>query len=90
MADLRYVSWGEFDGICRRLARRLASFDLDLVIGIARGGLPAAVHLAHLLEARYFGTVVRGNALLPGRGARLATLHLADWLSRRSTQAAAA
>src|SRR2546421_8864282 len=57
VAELRYVSWSEFDGICRGLARRLRSFELDLVVGIARGGLPAAVHLAHLLEAPYFGTV---------------------------------
>jgi hypoxanthine phosphoribosyltransferase len=57
VAELRYVSWAEFDGICRGLARRLRSFELDLVVGIARGGLPAAVHLAHLLEAPYFGTV---------------------------------
>jgi hypoxanthine phosphoribosyltransferase len=57
VSELRYVSWGEFDGICRGLAGRLRGFDVDLVVGIARGGLPAAVHLAHLLETPYFGTV---------------------------------
>jgi hypoxanthine phosphoribosyltransferase len=57
VSELRYVSWDEFDGICRGLARRLASFEVELVVGIARGGLPAAVHLAHLLDAPYFGTV---------------------------------
>jgi hypoxanthine phosphoribosyltransferase len=57
VSELRYVSWAEFDGICRGLAKRLRSFELDLVVGIARGGLPAAVHLAHLLGAPHFGSV---------------------------------
>ena len=51
------MTWGEFDSICRALARRLRGFEIELVIGIARGGLPAAVHLAHLLDARWFGSV---------------------------------
>jgi orotate phosphoribosyltransferase-like protein len=57
VAELRYVSWADFDSICRGLARRLRGFEIELVIGIARGGLPAAVHLAHLLEAPWFGSV---------------------------------
>ena len=40
--------------------------------------------------ARYFGAAVRDGVLLPGAGARLADLRLADWLSRRGDQAAAA
>ena len=57
VSALRHVSWAEFDGICRGLAKRLRSFELDLVVGIARGGLPAAVHLAHLLRAPFFGSI---------------------------------
>src|SRR5581483_466846 len=57
LPELRYVSWSEFDAICRGLARRLRGFELELVVGIARGGLPAAVHLAHLLEAPWFVSV---------------------------------
>ena len=41
-------------------------------------------------DARYFGAVVRGDALLPGPEARIATLRLADWLSTRGERAAAA
>jgi uncharacterized protein YbjT (DUF2867 family) len=41
-------------------------------------------------DARYLGTVVRGNVLLPGPQARITTLQLADWLSRRRGHAAAA
>lgn len=40
-------------------------------------------------DARYFGAVVRDGALLPGPGARVATQRLADWLSRRRSDAAA-
>ena len=55
--SLRYVSWPEFDDICRGLARRLADTPFELVVGIARGGLPGAVFLAHLLGAPPFGTI---------------------------------
>ena len=41
-------------------------------------------------DARYFGTVVRGSVLLPGVEARIATLRLGDWLSRRGGRATAA
>jgi uncharacterized protein YbjT (DUF2867 family) len=36
-------------------------------------------------EARYFGTAVRGDVLLPGPQARITTLRLADWLSGRAS-----
>jgi uncharacterized protein YbjT (DUF2867 family) len=41
-------------------------------------------------DARYFGAVVRGDALLPGPEARIATLRLADWLAGRGDKAAVA
>jgi uncharacterized protein YbjT (DUF2867 family) len=41
-------------------------------------------------DARYFGAAVRGDMLLPGPEARIATLRLGDWLSRRRGHAAAA
>jgi uncharacterized protein YbjT (DUF2867 family) len=41
-------------------------------------------------DARYFGAVVRGDALLPGPEARISTVRLADWLSGRRGHAAAA
>jgi uncharacterized protein YbjT (DUF2867 family) len=37
----------------------------------------------------YFGTLVRGSVLLPGPEARIASLRLADWLSRWTERAAA-
>jgi uncharacterized protein YbjT (DUF2867 family) len=41
-------------------------------------------------DARYFGSPVRGNVLLPGPQAHLASLRLDEWLSRRGERAAAA
>jgi uncharacterized protein YbjT (DUF2867 family) len=41
-------------------------------------------------DARYFGAVVRGDTLLPGPEARIATLRLADWLASRGDKPAAA
>jgi uncharacterized protein YbjT (DUF2867 family) len=40
-------------------------------------------------DARYFGSPVQGN-VLPGPQAHLASLRLAEWLSRRGERAAAA
>ena len=57
MSSLRYLSWPEFDDICRGLARRLEDTAFDLIVGIARGGLPGAVFLAHLLGEPRFGTI---------------------------------
>lgn len=41
-------------------------------------------------DARYFGALVRGDVLLPGPEARIATTRLADWLAGRGERAAAA
>ena len=57
MSSLRYLSWAEFDDICRGLARRLEHTAFDLVVGIARGGLPGAVFIAHLLGSPPFGSI---------------------------------
>jgi uncharacterized protein YbjT (DUF2867 family) len=40
-------------------------------------------------SARYFGAMVRGDALLPGPGAEIAIQRLADWTSGRRATAAA-
>jgi uncharacterized protein YbjT (DUF2867 family) len=40
-------------------------------------------------DARFFGAVVPDGVLLPGPEARVSTLRLADWLSRRGDTAAA-
>jgi uncharacterized protein YbjT (DUF2867 family) len=41
-------------------------------------------------DARYLGAAVRDGVLLPGPEARIATVRLGDWLSRRREEAAAA
>lgn len=50
--SVRIVSWNEFDDLCQRLVSQLDRFHPDIVVGIARGGLPAAVRIAHLLNPR--------------------------------------
>jgi len=57
-ASQRPVSWSEFDALCARLARTIRLEPIDLIVGIARGGLPAAVRLSHELSCRPFGAVL--------------------------------
>ena len=54
----RVVSWSEFDEMAHDIATRVRPFRPDLVVGLARGGLPLAVRLAHALDVRRFGTIV--------------------------------
>lgn len=54
MPDIKYIEWGEYDLVMSELAREIClditSDDKPLIIGMSRGGLPAATHLSHLLE----------------------------------------
>lgn len=54
MARLRYVGWSEYGRLVERLARLVASdgAKFDLVIGIARGGVPVAMVVSDRLGAR--------------------------------------
>jgi hypoxanthine phosphoribosyltransferase len=56
-AELRRVSWADHGAACDRLRERLAGPPPDLVVGVAKGGLPLAVALCHQLRATAFGTV---------------------------------
>ena len=53
----RALDWNQFEAMCGRLASQLADADIDLVVGIARGGLPFAVRLSHALGAGGFGVL---------------------------------
>jgi hypoxanthine phosphoribosyltransferase len=46
------ISWFEFDKMCNNLANQVlkSNYKPDYIVGINRGGLPAAVVLSHLLE----------------------------------------
>lgn len=54
MAGLRYLGWDEYGRLTERLAAKVASHGrkFDLVIGIARGGVPVAMVVADRLGAR--------------------------------------
>lgn len=54
MADLRYIDWEEYGRLTETLANRIISSSLqfDLVIGIARGGIPLAMVLADRLGVK--------------------------------------
>jgi hypothetical protein len=51
------VTWDEFDHLCVTLSSKLRSFDPDVIVGIARGGLPPAVRISHILPRRPLGTI---------------------------------
>lgn len=54
----RFVSWSELDAIGSSLTDQLAEHEPDLIVGIARGGLPLAVLLSHRTGCRSFGSVL--------------------------------
>lgn len=58
MPTTRSLDWTSFERLCEAIARRVEEERIDLVVGVARGGLPAAVWLSHRLNAGAFGTVL--------------------------------
>lgn len=54
MPKLRYLSWGQYGELVSRLADGVASSGekFDLVIGIARGGLPVAMTVADRIGSK--------------------------------------
>jgi uncharacterized protein len=54
MAEYRYVSWPEYGNLAEALAEKVHSSGkrFDLVIGIARGGMPVAMVVSDHLDAR--------------------------------------
>ena len=51
------LDWETFGTMLEHVASKLAAFEPDLVVGVARGGLPLAVALCHRLGVRNLGTV---------------------------------
>lgn len=52
MTQKRYVSWDELDSLTATIARKitLSGWVPDRIVGIGRGGLPAAVMLSHYFK----------------------------------------
>ena len=71
MAEYKYVSWPEYGKLAEALAEKVRSSGkrFDLVVGIARGGMPVAMVVSDHLDVRidfinvksYFGIGERGT-----------------------------
>jgi hypoxanthine phosphoribosyltransferase len=48
------ITWNEFHEMCKKLAGRISQKNIDVVIGIARGGLYPAVLIAGMLRKEFF------------------------------------
>jgi hypoxanthine phosphoribosyltransferase len=48
------ISWNDFFSLCKSLALAAASYQPDIILGIARGGLYAATLLSHMLQAELY------------------------------------
>jgi hypoxanthine phosphoribosyltransferase len=48
------ISWQDFHGICKEIARAVASFQPEIILGIARGGLYPATLISHMLQVELF------------------------------------
>src|SRR5690242_9002594 len=48
------ISWEDYFAICKGLAKAVAPFQPDLILGIIRGGMYAATLLSHLLRAELY------------------------------------
>jgi len=71
LAEYKYVSWPEYGNLAEALAEKVRSGGkrFDLVVGIARGGMPVAMVVSDRLDVRidfinvksYFGIGERGT-----------------------------
>ncbi len=48
------ISWEDFFSLCKGLALAVASYQPEIILGIARGGLYPATLLSHLLQAELY------------------------------------
>ncbi len=59
MTEVLHVSWADYQDAVEHLAQLLRPRATpDLIVGIARGGLPLAVSLSHVLEVRTLGVAL--------------------------------
>jgi hypoxanthine phosphoribosyltransferase len=55
---IRQLTWEDFEVLALSLVEQLRGPRYDLVLGIARGGLPLSVYLSHKLGTRTFGALL--------------------------------
>ena len=70
MTDFRYIGWAEYGSLTEALAEKVRSSGktFDLVIGIARGGIPVAMVVSDRLGVRIDTITVRSYSGIAERG----------------------
>lgn len=54
MAEFRHISWGEYGELAERLVGKLQkSKGFDLVVGVARGGIPIAMVVSDEMDVKW-------------------------------------
>lgn len=48
------ISWGDFHGICKALAKATSNFAPEIVLAIGRGGYYAGALIAHILQTEIY------------------------------------
>lgn len=54
MVEFRYIDWNEYGDLCEALAKKVEAGRkrFDLIVGIARGGIPVAMALSDHLDVK--------------------------------------
>ena len=70
MADFRYIGWAEYGRLTEALAEKVCSSGkaFDLVIGIARGGIPVAMVVSDRLGVKIDTITVKSYSGIAERG----------------------
>ena len=48
-----YVTWGEYNVMVREIADFYEDKNLEVIVGLSRGGLPMGVHLSNILKVPF-------------------------------------
>jgi hypoxanthine phosphoribosyltransferase len=51
---IRPISWEDFHGLCKGLARAVAPFDPEIILAVGRGGFYPGTLIAHLLRVEIY------------------------------------
>jgi len=70
MTDFRYIGWAEYGSLTEALAEKVRSSGkaFDLVVGIARGGIPVAMVLSDHLGVKIDTIIVKSYSGIAERG----------------------
>ncbi len=52
--DIRLISWEDFHGICKALAKAVFAFQPEIILAVGRGGYYSGTLLAHMLQVEIY------------------------------------